>query len=165
MLVRPANAQDLPEVAAIYAHEAATGIATFDTVGKPVAAWAERLASAEVGDHLLVAEEHGVVAGYAASGAWRPRPAYARTRETSVYLSPAARGRCVGRLLYDDLLARLRGDGVRLVVAVVALPNDPSLALHRSCGFTEVGVLHDVGRKFDRWIDTALLELRSAGAP
>jgi L-amino acid N-acyltransferase YncA len=62
--------------------------------------------------------------------------------------------------LYDALLTALRADGVHLVVAVVALPNDASVALHKQFGFTSVGVLHEVGRKFGRWIDTELFELR-----
>ena len=91
--------------------------------------------------------------------AYRPRPAYARTREISVYLAADARGRGLGRLLYDALLPRLRDDGVHTAVALIALPNDASLALHRACGFAQVGVLREVGRKFDTWIDTAWLQL------
>ena len=96
------------------------------------------------------------MAGYAYSSSYRPRPGYRHTREVSVYLDAAARGQGLGRLLYDDLLARLAADGVHQVLAVVALPNDASEALHRACGFTRVGLLPEVGRKFDRWIDTAL---------
>ena len=77
--------------------------------------------------------------GYAYSSSYRPRPAYARTREVSVYLDASARGRGVGRALYDDLLGRLRADGVHQVLAVIALPNDASEALHRACGFERVG--------------------------
>jgi L-amino acid N-acyltransferase YncA len=54
---------------------------------------------------------------------------------------------------------------VHLVVAVIALPNDASVALHRSFGFEPVGVLHEVGRKFGRWIDTQLVELRLQPRP
>ena len=48
------------------------------------------------------------------------------------------------------------------VLAVIALPNDASEALHLSCGFSRVGLLPEVGWKFDRWIDTALWGLRLA---
>ena len=80
-----------------------------------------------------------MVLGYASSAPYRPRPAYAHTREASVYLTDGARGRGCGRLLYDALLTALRADGVHLVVAVIALPNDASVALHRAFGFTSVG--------------------------
>ena len=159
MPIRPARDSDLTSVATIYDHEVMTGISTFDLVPPPRAYWESRLASTEQGDHLLVAEVDGEVLGYAYSSSYRPRPAYARTRETSVYLAEGARGRGLGRSLYDDLLLRVRADGVHTVVALVALPNDPSLALHRACGFTEVGVMREVGRKLGRWVDTAWLQL------
>ena len=160
MLVRAATETDLPAIAAIYDIEVRTGISTFATEPPGLDYWRERLGSTHPGDHLLVAVDGDQVVGYAYSSSYRPRAAYARTRETSVYLADVARGRGIGRLLYDELLGLMRADGVRLVVAVIALPNDGSQGLHRACGFERAGVLHDVGRKFDRWIDTELWELR-----
>ena len=159
MLIRPATELDLPAIKAVYDAEVMGGIATFATTPSELEHWAGRVASAAPGDHVLVAEEDDAFLGYAFSSAYRPREAYARTRETSVYLSAGACGRGVGRGLYDALLGRLRADRMRLAVAVVALPNDASVALHRACGFSSVGVLHDVGHKFGRWIDTELFEL------
>ena len=159
MHIRPGQDADLDAVAAIYAHEVATGISTFDLVPPPRSSWEARLSGTEPGDHLVVAEVDGEVRGYACSSSYRPRPAYSLTRETSVYLAAEARGRGVARRLYDDLLPRLRDDGVHTALALIALPNDPSMALHRACGFEEVGVLREVGRKFDRWIDTAWFQL------
>jgi L-amino acid N-acyltransferase YncA len=159
VLARRAEPADLPRIAAIYDDQVRTAISTFDLEPPPLTYWEARLLSTEPGDHLLVAENDGGVVGYAYSSSYRSRPAYARTRETSVYLSEAARGRGVGRLLYGDLLGRLRTDGVHQVLAVIALPNDASEALHRACGFERVGLLPEVGRKFDRWIDTALWSL------
>jgi phosphinothricin acetyltransferase len=163
VLVRPATEADLPAIAAIYDHEVLHGIATFATEPPGLGYWRERLTSDVAGDHLLVAElderDGERVVGYAYSGSYRPRAAYRHTRETSVYLTADARGAGVGRALYDELLRLMRVDGVRLVVAVVALPNPASQGLHRACGFEPVGVLRDVGRKLDRWIDTELWQL------
>lgn len=160
--VRPATEADLPAIKAIYDVEIRTGISTFATEPPGLDYWRERLESTHPGDHVLVAVDGDDVVGYTYSGSYRPREAYAQTRETSVYLASSARGGGVGRSLYDELLRLLRADGVRLVVAVIALPNDGSQGLHRACGFERVGVLHDVGNKFGRWIDTELWELRLA---
>ena len=161
--MRDADPADLPRIAAIYDEQVRTAISTFDLEPPPVSYWEARLASTAPGDHVLVAcSPSGEVVGYAYSSTYRPRPAYDRTREVSVYLSADARGRGVGRLLYDELLRRLRRDGIHQVLAVVALPNDASEALHRACGFVRVGVLPEVGWKFDRWIDTALWALTLA---
>lgn len=158
--VRRATEADLPAIKAIYDHEVLHGISTFAIEPPGLDYWRERLESTSPGDHLLVATDGGAVLGYAYSGSYRPREAYARTRETSVYLAGTARGRGLGRRLYDELLALMRADGVRLVVAVVALPNPGSQALHVACGFTRAGTLHEVGHKLGRWIDTELWELR-----
>jgi phosphinothricin acetyltransferase len=158
--IRPATERDLPAVKAIYDVQVRYGIATFDLKPPPLSYWQSRLASTEAGDRLLVADSGTAVVGYAYSSAYRPRPAYRHTRETSVYLDPAAQGQGIGRRLYDELLAGLRADGMHQALAVVALPNPASQALHRACGFTSAGVLHEVGRKFGRWIDTEWWELR-----
>ena len=158
MLIRAATEADLPTVGDLYGREAREGHATFDLEPRSLEAWRERLAMDAPGDHFLVAVDGGEVVAYASSGPFRPKPAYAHTRETTVYVSPAGQGRGVGRALYDDLVRRCRSDGVHLLVAAVALPNPGSLALHRACGFEEVGTMRQVGRKFDRWIDVTWLQ-------
>jgi len=159
VLVRPVIETDLPAVAAIYDEQVLNGISTFATDPPGIDHWRPRLGLTRPGDHVLVAERDGSVVGYVFSGDYRPRPAYGHTREASIYVAPAARGCGVGRALYDALLPMLRADGMRLVVAVLAVPNPASQALHRACGFEHVGTLHEVGHKFGRWIDTELWEL------
>ena len=153
--VRPATAADLAGAAAIYDEQVRTGISTFDLDPPPVAYWQHHLDSTEPGDHFLVADRDGEVVGFAYSSSYRPRPGYRLTRETSVYLAEHARGEGLGRRMYDDLLARVAADGIHVVLALIALPNPPSIALHEACGFEHLGTMREVGRKFDRWLDTA----------
>ncbi len=155
MTIRPATHDDLAGVTAIYDEQVLTGISTFDLEPPPASYWAHRLASDEPGDHFLVDEDAGEVVGFAYSSDYRPRPGYRLTRETSVYLAEQARGRGLGRRLYDALLPRLAADGMHVALALVALPNPASVALHRACGFEHLGTMREVGRKFDRWLDTA----------
>ena len=157
--IRAATETDVPAIAAIYDHEVRTAITTFDVEPQPTSYWEMRVASTVRGDHFLVAVEEGAVVGFAYAAPYRTRAGYLHTRETSVYLADGARGRGLGRALYDELLALLRADSIHLVVAVIALPNDASESLHRSYGFGPAGVLREVGWKLDRWIDTALWTL------
>lgn len=152
--IRPAEGGDVAAIVRIYGHAVRETVATFDLIDPPASYWTDRVASPAAGDHVLVAEDGPSLIGFAYSSAFRPRPAYARTRETSVYLAPDAVGRGVGTALYSALLDRLRADGVHLAVAVIAQPNPASVALHERLGFELVGTLREVGRKFDRWIDT-----------
>jgi L-amino acid N-acyltransferase YncA len=156
--IRPATSEDFGALAAIYDHEARTGWATFDTEPQGTASFAATLAA---GNPLLVGTEAGRILGYAYAGPFRTRPAYDGTRETTVYLHRDGQGRGLGSALYAELLAGLDRDGIHRCLAVIALPNPGSIALHRRFGFTEAGVLTEVGRKFDRWIDVALYERRA----
>lgn len=158
MDIRRALPADLPAIAAIYGREALDGHATFDLEPRPMDAWQELLAADGPGVHFLVAEHGGAVIGFATSMPYRPKPAYLHTRESTVYVAPGHQGLGTGRALYDALLALLVADGVHLLVAAVALPNPASLALHRACGFEEVGTMRQAGRKFDRWIDLTWLQ-------
>ncbi len=155
MTVRPATADDLAGITAIYDEQVLTGISTFDLEPPPPAYWARRLASGEPGDHFLVDADAGEVVGFAYSSDYRPRPGYRLTRETSVYLAEQARGHGLGRRLYDALLPRLAADGMHVALALIALPNPASVALHQACGFEHLGTMREVGQKFGRWLDTA----------
>ena len=153
--LRTATAADLPALAGIYNDAVLHSVATFDVEPQPPELFAARVASTRPGDHVVVAEEAGRVLGMAYAATYRPRPAYDGTRETSVYLAPDARGRGLGRALYDELLRRVDADGIHVCLAVIAQPNPASEALHAAVGFERVGTLREVGRKFDRWVDTA----------
>lgn len=159
MIIRPATSDDVSAISAIYGHAVRNGVATFDLEDPPAEYWQAKMASTAPGDHVLVVEDGGDTAGFAYSTAFRPRPAYARTRETSIYLAPDATGRGLGRLAYTRLLDLLRADKIHTAVAVVAQPNPASTALHESLGFELVGTLREVGRKFDRWVDTRWYQL------
>ncbi len=153
--IREAAEQDLSAVASIYDAAVLSTYASFDLEPQGVPTWRARLLS---GDPLLVAVELGEVVGFAYASAFRPRPGYRATMESSVYVRPDGHGRGVGRLLYDALLAQLDERDVHRTTAVIALPNDPSITLHERTGFRHVGTLSEVGHKFGRWIDVAIYE-------
>ena len=159
ILIRDAVDADLDALKAMYDQECLFGQATFHTEPMPRSLWENRLASPHPGDQMLVAVEDDVVLGAAWSTEYRNRAAYDGTREVSVYLTPEGQGRGLGRQLYGVLVPRLRSAGVHTLLAVVALPNDASVRLHESVGFTRVGTFREVGRKFDRWIDVTFLQL------
>ena len=154
VIIRAAVAADLSDIAAIYNHELAHSTATYDVEPPTFAYWEQRLAGEHEGDHLLVAVDTDEdVVGYAYSWSYRPRPAYALTRETSIYLDPSVRGQGIGRRLYPALLDTMAASGVHTAVALVALPNPGSVALHKACGFEHVGSMREVGFKFGQWVD------------
>ena len=158
--MRPAVPADLPTLTDIYNHYVTHTPITFDVVPVSVdnrAAWLSHYADS--GPHrLLVAVADEVVVGYATSGRFRDKPAYATSIETSVYCRRGFTGRGVGTRLYAALFDALRGEDLQRAYAGVTLPNDASEALHRRFGFTELGVYHQVGRKFGRYWDVLWME-------
>lgn len=154
LTIRRAVEDDLSGIAAIYNHEIANSTATFDLEPPTHDYWQQRLAGRDQGDQFLVAVDgRQNVVGYSYSWAYRPRPAYRLTRETSIYVDPGMRGHGIGRRLYPALLEAIARNGVHTAVALVALPNPRSVALHKACGFVHVGSMREVGYKFDRWVD------------
>lgn len=153
--IRDAAPADLPFVAEIYAYESLYAYSTFETEERPPGYWEQKLAG---DDPFLVAVDDGVVLGFAYATPFRDRPAYHRTRETSVYLHRAARRQGLGTRLYDVLLTRLRDGGVHTALALIALPNQGSVRLHENAGFELSGTLREVGDKQDRLIDVAVYQ-------
>ena len=162
IVVRPGGQDDLARINEIYNHYVLTSPVTFDLEVISVelrSEWFARYAPA--GPHrLFVAEEEGAVLGYADSHQFRAKQAYDTTVETTVYCAPEAIGRGIGRQLYAALFDALRDEDLRMALAAITLPNDASVALHERFGFTLSGVLHEVGRKFDRYWDVAWYEKR-----
>lgn len=157
MILEPARPADLPAVCDAYAHYVLTTTATFDLEPPPLTFWAARLANLGPLDEFLVARQGERVLGFTYSGTYRPKAAYASTRETSVYAMPDCPGRGIGRALYLELLRRLDAKpGVLLTVANLAEPNPASSALHRGCGYTPAGTLYGVGVKFGEPRDVTL---------
>lgn len=147
-------------MARIYDHFVETSVATFDTEPCGLELLTAKVEHAGQSDHVLVALDEGEqVSGYATSGPFRPRPAYGRTKETSVYVHPAHAGAGVGRALYTELLGRLDRDAsVHTQISVIALPNPASEALHLALGFDRVGTLREVGHKLGRYVDVLYLQ-------
>lgn len=166
LVLRAAVPDDAGAVAAIYAHYVLTSVATFDLAPPDSEFWLDKLATLDTrGLPFLVGESDGVVAGFAYLSPYRPKPAYGRTAEDSVYVAPGYLGRGYGRLLLADLLERAAGTEIRQIVAVIADGGDgASERLHAAMGFAVVGRLRGVGHKFDRWIDTVLMQLSTGSA-
>jgi L-amino acid N-acyltransferase YncA len=164
--LRVAVRGDVAQIAAIYAEQVCTGTASFEYEPPAVAEMARRYdAIVAAGYPYFVAEDgQGAVVGYTSASNYRLRPGYRYTVEDSVYVAPAAAGRGIGRRLLSRLIEACTERGDRLMVAVIGdVGNAASIRLHRALGFVEVGRMPGVGWKFDRWIDSLLMQ-RPLGA-
>jgi L-amino acid N-acyltransferase len=159
MEVRLARATDAEAIRTLYNAEVTGSTVTFDIEPRTMAGqrrWIERHQGAHP---ALVAVADDVVAGFGSLSPFRDRAAYATTVEDSVYVDASWRGRGVGTVLLEELVAVAKKQGFHTVVARISGDNAPSIALHRRCGFELVGVEREVGRKFGRWIDVTVMQL------
>jgi phosphinothricin acetyltransferase len=160
MQIRPATRADLARITEIYNYYVENTPVTFDVEAYTVEqreAWFAQFGA--TGRHrLLVAEEAGRVMGYAGTTRFRPKAAYETTVETTIYCSPEAVGKGVGRQLYANLFDVLKSEDIHRFVAGYALPNAASEALHRRFEFKKVGVFSENGRKFGKYWDVCWTE-------
>jgi L-amino acid N-acyltransferase YncA len=160
LIIRPSIDADLPAITAIYTHHVLTGTGTFEV--DPPSLDDIRSRRADVlskGLPWLVVVEDEIVLGYAYCNWFKPRPAYRFSAEDSIYLSPEAAGKGLGRMLLAELMAQAQRAGVRKLIAVIGdSANAGSIALHKSAGFQDVGVLKSCGWKFDKWLDVVLMD-------
>lgn len=158
--VRDARDDDMDAVHAIYAYHVLHGVASFEevppTLDEMIGRRAAILAS---GLPYLVAENEGVVVGYAYAGLFRPRIAYRYSLEDSVYVAADMGGRGIGRALLAELIARCETGPWRQMIAVIGdSGNAGSIGLHARMGFRHAGTLASTGFKFGRWIDTVMMQ-------
>jgi len=160
--IRSVAAADIAAITAIYRPAVVSGTATFELEPPGLEEMARRHAVITAqGYPYLAAEVEGRVLGFAYANAYRPRPAYRFTVEDSLYVAPEAQGKGVGRALLAALIDACTHGGFRLMIAVIGdSAQHASITLHRRAGFTFCGTLHSVGYKFDRWLDSVLMERR-----
>lgn len=158
--IRPAEQADLPFITEIYAHAVRTGTATFELIPPDLAEMARRFRLMREGGYpFLVAARDGDVAGYAYAGAYRQRPAYRFTVESSIYLRPAAHRRGIGLRLLRQLIVESETRGYRQMIAVIGdSANAASIGVHERCGFVMIGTHPAVGFKLGRWLDTVMMQ-------
>jgi L-amino acid N-acyltransferase YncA len=164
-VIRPATESDAALLLAIYKPFVELTAVSFETVSPTVEEFAGRIAKVSAGWTWLVAEREGRCAGYAYATAHRERSAYRWSVEVSAYVDPAHHRQGIGRALYQQLFDGLAQAGFCNAYAGITLPNEGSLALHRSVGFESIGVFKSVGRKFGQWHDVAWLHRRLRDTP
>ena len=158
--VRPSTEDDLSVITRIYSHYVLHSAATFELDPPPPDEMEKRRARIlALGLPYLVAEHQQTVVGYAYASPYRPRPAYRFTVEDSIYIDPDHVGHGCGRALLAALIEHCERGPIRQMIAVIGdSANAASIRLHQHFRFRQVGTLSAVGFKFDRWIDTVLMQ-------
>lgn len=162
IIIRAAEASDLPQIKDIYNFFIQNTVITFDDKPLDLAYWQEKF------DHIsklnfpfLVMTRGSEVLGYALVTPWRQRTGHLKIVENQIYLAPAATGKKLGSRLFSELIQSCKNLGVKEVIAVIADRGaQASIALHEKFGFVEQGHLADVAMRFGKPIGSYLLSLK-----
>jgi L-amino acid N-acyltransferase YncA len=160
LAICPATPDHIPAIHAIYSHSVIHGTASWELTPPGEAELGRRMATVlEQGYPYFVAQLGGSVVGYTYASSYRTRPGYRYTVENSVYVANGLQGRGIGRALLGHLINACAERGFRQMIAVIGdSQNTASIALHRSLGFVQVGLLPNIGFKFGRWLDSVLMQ-------
>ena len=169
IVIRDADpARDAVACAAIYAPHVSDAATSFEEEAPGAEELARRIEDVTATHPWLVAERGGEVIGYVYACPHRAKPAYRWSVDVAVYIAESARRQGHGRRLYEALFERLQQQGFRMACAGITLPNEASVGLHESLGFTPIGVYREIGWKQGAWRDVGWWQLEllpAAGAP
>jgi phosphinothricin acetyltransferase len=163
-VIRAATEHDAEAIVRIYNHYILNTIITFEEAAITAEEMAARMREVwSASFPWLIAEQNGVVLGFAYASKWKGRCAYRYSAESTVYLDPAYLGQGFGSQLYAELLDILYTGSIHAVIGGIALPNAASVALHERFGFSKVAHFEEVGFKFDQWIDVGYWQALATG--
>jgi len=158
--VRDTRTDDIAAITEIFTNEVTYGTASWAYEPPTVSDMRQKLTTLQAqGYPFLTAVVDNQVVGYSNVSAYRSREGYRFLVENSIYVDQRFRGLGIARLLLTELIDRCTEAGFRQMIAVIGdSENVPSIELHRSLGFEQVGLLPNIGYKFDRWLDSVLMQ-------
>jgi len=157
-VIRTATPRDNSAIAAIWYRAVRETTATSDTEPRGAAAQRAWLARHTDDYPAIVAVDGDEVVAFGALAPYRPKPSYAHTVENSVYVREGWRGKGLGGLVLDRLVALAQARGHRSVIARITASNETSLLLHERRGFVRVGHERRVAFKHGIWLDVVTLQ-------
>ncbi len=99
--------------------------------------------------------------GWCAISKTSSRKAYEGVVEVSIYIDAQYRGKGLGTYLLEHLCSVTEQLGYWCLYAAIFSKNTASIALHKKCGFREIGYRERIARdRFGNWQSTTLLERR-----
>jgi len=157
--IRLAKRSDVPGILEIYAPFILETSVTFEEIVPDEASFWERIQGIMTELPYLVCEIDGRIAGYAYASGYRSRASYRWSKEVSVYVHPDFRRRKVADALYTSLNHIVRYQGIADLLAIITMPNEPSVTFHEHFGYRKCGEFSNVGYKLNQWQNVGWFEL------
>ncbi|UCD13979.1 MAG: N-acetyltransferase [Thermoplasmatales archaeon] len=156
--IRQAKLEDIVAITDIYNEAILKTVATFDTKIKTLDEQKSWFLHHGPKNPILVAEQDDVIVGWASLSEWSDRCAYSDTAELSLYILEKNQGKGIGRKLLEAIIQEGKKAGLHTVIARITEGNETSVHLHESVGFFHIGIMREVGLKFDKRLDVYLMQ-------
>jgi L-amino acid N-acyltransferase YncA len=158
LTIRLASIKDLKAITDIYNEAILTTDATFDTEPKTVAEQKVWFKEHGKRNPIMIAVMDNIICGWASLSKWSTRCAYADTAEISVYVKQEYHNRGIGKRLMKKVLDEGEKVGLHTIISRITDGNTISIRLHEELGFKHIGIMKEVGRKFDRTLDVCMMQ-------
>ena len=145
-------------ITSIYNEAILQTVATFDTEPKTSEEMKIWFENHDQKHPVLVAEQKGLIVGWASLSEWSDRCAYSETAEISLYVRKEHQGSGIGRKLLKEIMPEGQKMGLHTVIARIAEGNERSINLFKSEKFENIGVMKEVGKKFGKRLDVFLMQ-------
>ena len=159
-MIRKVTLEDAEQICEIYNYYIENTIVSFEETPVTPQVMASRIQDIIPSLPWIVYEEKSKIVGYAYASKWKGRCAYRYSVESTVYISPDAREKGIGSILYEALLKQLGQQDFHTTIGGISLPNEASIKLHEKFGFKKVAHFSEVGYKFNKWVDVGYWELK-----
>jgi L-amino acid N-acyltransferase len=161
VLIREARDEDLRPMLEIYNDAVRTTTAVWNETARSEQEQLEWLQTKRSQSFpVLIAQQQDQLLGFCTYGPFRAWYGYRFTVENSIYVHRDYRRRGIARELLTALITHARAQKLHVMIAGIEGENLASIQLHESVGFMRAAHLHEVGYKFNRWLDLVLMELR-----
>jgi L-amino acid N-acyltransferase YncA len=156
--IRPATEKDQQAIMEIYNEAVENTTATFDTDKRSLVKQLDWFRNHKHNHPVIVAEQEGVIKGWASLSPWSERKAYDETVEVSVYVHSNHRGKGIGKKLLEIITLEGKRVNNHTILSRISAGNDISIHIHEQLGYRHIGIIKDAGRKFGRFIDVHMMQ-------
>jgi L-amino acid N-acyltransferase YncA len=154
-----ATTKDLNRIVEIYNWAIENTAATFDTEIKTVQSQLDWFVSHDEEHPVIVARENGRVLAWGSISRWSDRCAYSGTGEISLYVDPGFHRKGIDFNILKRLVKIGKEKKFRTLVSRIAGKSEVSVHLHKKLGFSNIGTMKNVGKKFGEIIDVHLIQI------
>jgi len=149
----PIEEHHLPEVRDIYNYYILNSTATFHTeeISTDEAKGIIPFKHPKYKSFMIIKDE--TICGYVYLGCYKPRQAYDRTSEVTIYLKPEFAGFGIGKVVLEKMEQLAPELNIKILLGIITGENTGSIKLFEKCGYEKCAHFKQVGEKFGRILD------------